>query len=340
MSTPSTPDSNSPTGDAPGAGTSPDSPQALPEKPRGSRKGLIITAAVVVAAIIAAVVVWATQRNSSPEAATAGGSPAAATTTVRIGTTEAGAKFWPILIRKAADQGITIKKVDFSDYNQPNRALSQGQIDLNYFQHIFFLANYNVENHDNLIPLASTYIVPLSIYSKKHTAISQIPAGAKVAIPNDDTNQGRALLLLQKAGLLKLKDGGSPLSTPADVLADQSKVSVTAVDASQTVTALPSVAASVINNGFALDAKLDPESALASDDPNSSESAPYINIFAARANDKDNATYLKVAQLWHDPEVTKTVTEESQNTAEIVTGKSQADLQTALDKLQTEIEHK
>lgn len=314
-------------------------PQALPEKPGGgSHKGLIITAVVVVIAIIAGLIVWATQRNSGSDNGGSAASGAAASTTVRIGTTEAGAKFWPIFIKKAADQGITIKKVDFSDYNQPNRALSQGQIDLNYFQHIFFLANYNVENKDNLIPLASTYIVPLAIYSKKHTKISEIPAGGKVAIPNDDTNQGRALLLLQKAGLLTLKDGGSPLSTPADIVAAKSKVTVTAVDASQTVTALPSVDASVINNGFAVDAKIDAKSALFQDDPDSPDAEPYINIFAARAKDKDNATLIKVAKIWHDPEVTKSVVDESDSTAKIVTGKSQADLQAALDKLQSELQ--
>ncbi len=321
--------------------SSTEEPQALPEKPGGgSRKGLIITAVIVVVAIIAGIIVWATQRNSGSQTAGSTASSAPASTTVRIGTTEAGAKFWPIFIKKAAEQGITIKKVDFSDYNQPNRALSQGQIDLNYFQHIFFLANYNVENKDTLIPLASTYIVPLAIYSKKHTKISEIPAGGKVAIPNDDTNQGRALLLLQKAGLLTLKDGGSPLSTPADVIAAKSKVSVTAVDASQTVTALPSVDASVINNGFAVDAKIDPDSALFQDDPASPDAAPYINIFAARAKDKDNATYLKVAKIWHDPAVTKSVLDESGNTAKVVTGKSQADLQASLDKLESEIKNK
>lgn len=320
------------------AGSTPEESQALPDKPEGGgRKGLIITAVVVVIALIAGAIVWATQRNSGSQAA---GSDATASSTVRIGTTEAGATFWPIFIKKAAAQGITIKKVDFSDYNQPNRALSQGQIDLNFFQHVFFLANYNAENNDNLIPLAPTYIVPLAIYSKKHTKLSQVPAGGKIAIPNDDTNQGRALLLLQKAGLLSLRNGGSPLSTPADIIANKSKITVTAVDASQTVTALPSVDASVINNGFARDAKLDPKSALFQDDPASPESAPYINIFAARAKDKNNATYLKVTQIWHDPEVLKAVLAESDNTAKIVKGTSQADLQSSLDKLQTELKNK
>lgn len=320
----STSDNQSPQGAEPGA---------LPDKPGGGHRGLIITAVVVVVAIIAGVVVWATQRGD--DQATASGSPA--TTTVKIGTTEAGAKFWPIFIKRAAAQGITVEKVDFSDYNQPNRALSQGQLDMNYFQHIFFLANYNVENNDTLVPIDSTYIVPLSVYSKKYTKISQIPAGGKVAIPNDATNQGRALLVLQSAGLLSLKNGGSPLSTPADIVASRSKVGVTAVDASQTVTALPSVDASVVNNGFAVDAKLDPKSALFSDDPNSGKTQPYINILAVRAKDKNNPTYKKVAKIWHDPQVEKAVLADSADTAVIVKGKSQADLQKILESTETQI---
>lgn len=323
----STPDNENP--------QAPERPAALPERPGGGHRGLIITAVVVVVAIIAGVVVWATQRDGDDQASASGS--AAATTTVKIGTTEAGAKFWPIFIKKAAAQGITIKQVNFSDYNQPNRALSQGQLDMNYFQHIFFLANYNVENKDNLAPLDSTYIVPLSIYSKKYTKLSQIPAGGKVAIPNDATNQGRALLLLQSAKLITLRNGGSPLSTPADIVAAQSKVSVTAVDASQTVTALPSVDASVINNGFALDAKIDPKSALFSDDPKSASAQPYINILAVRATDTNNATYKKVARIWHDPAVEQAVLSDSENTAVIVKGKSQADLQKILDTTEAEI---
>lgn len=316
--------------------TSDNQPAALPEKPGGGgHKGLIITAIVVVVALIAGAIVWATQRGSDSGSAASGQS--GQNVTVKIGTSEAGAKFWPIFIKKAAAQGITVEKVAFSDYNQPNRALSQGQIDMNYFQHIFFLANYNKENNDNLVPLASTYIVPLSVYSKTHNKISEIPDGGKIAIPNDATNQGRALLVLQKAGLVSLKNGGSPLSTPADIVADKSKVTVTPVDAAQTVTALPSVDGSVVNNGFALDAKLDPKKALFSDDPKGSDTEPYINILAVRHGDQNNATYKKLAEIWHDREVVQAVETDSGNTAVIVKGKSQADLQKILDNTQSKL---
>jgi D-methionine transport system substrate-binding protein len=87
-----------------------------------------------------------------------------------------------------------------------------------------------------------------------------------------------------------------------------------------------------------VDAKIDAKSALFQDDPDSPDAEPYINIFAARAKDKDNATLIKVAKIWHDPEVTKSVVDESDSTAKIVTGKSQADLQAALDKLQSELQ--
>lgn len=307
-------------------------PRALPDQPRrGPGKALTITAVVVAVAIIAGLVVWAVNDRRSDQA-----DPA---TTVRIGTTEASASFWPVLKEKAAQRGITVDVVNFADYTQPNQALSQGQVDLNYFQHLFFLANYNVEKGDDLVPLSATYVVPLSLYSKKHTALDQFGPGSVVAIPNDQTNQGRALLLLQSAGLLKLRDGGSALSTPADVITSASKVSVKPVDARATVTALGGVDGSVVNNGFARDAKIDPNSALFADSATSSSAEPYINVFAVRAADKDKPALRTVAEVWHDPQVVKAVVDDSQGSAVAVTGKSQADLQTILDDLQTTIKN-
>ena len=172
---------------------------ALPERPKRNR-GLLIAIAIVVVLAVAAVVVFATR---GPDEAAAG------RTTVRIGTTEAGATYWTTFRELAAEQNIDLQVVSFSDYTQANPALSQSRIDLNLFQHLLFLANYNVANNDTLTPIASTYVVPLSLYSRKHTAVTDIPAGGTVAIPNDPTNQARALLVLQKANLITLKGGGA-----------------------------------------------------------------------------------------------------------------------------------
>jgi D-methionine transport system substrate-binding protein len=289
--------------------TDPGSTPALPDKPKKSRGFLIgIVVAAVVVLVGAAVLVVNLTRSDT----------AADRVTVKIGTTEASADYWPILINLAAEQGIDIQTVNFGDYTQANPALSQGQLDLNLFQHLLYLASFNVSTGDTLTPIGSTVVVPLGLYSEKHATIDDIPQGGQVAIPNDPTNQARALLVLQQAGLIALKDGGNVLSTPAEIDQANSKVTVTPVDAKQTVTSLASVDAAIINNNFALDAKLDPSKALYNDDPSKPAAQPYINAFVAREADKDNPTYLKIAELYQDPAVTKAVVDASQGTAVIV----------------------
>lgn len=257
-------------------------------------------------------------------------------TIVKVGTTEAGSDVWPVLERLGKEQGLDIQPVSFSDYTQANPALAQGQTDLNLFQHLQFLAGYNVEAKQTLTPIGSTVVVPLPLYSKKHKSLSQIPDGGKVTVPNDATNQARALLVLQAAGLIKLKDGGNALSTPADIDKAASKVTVVPVDAAQTVASLPSVDGAIVNNNFALDANLDPKSALFQDDPKSKTAEPYINVFVARAADKNNATYQKVVKLWHSPEVVAAEQKETKNTAVIV-DRPAAQLEQILARLQKDI---
>ncbi|MGJ4844033.1 MetQ/NlpA family ABC transporter substrate-binding protein [Leifsonia sp. Le1] len=302
---------------------------SLPEKPK-SKTGWIVGIGIAVIAIVVAVVLVVV--NLSAPAS----SGAEKRVSVKIGTTEQSAPYWPILKKAAAKEGIDITVVGFRDYTQANPALADKQIDLNLFQHLQFLANYDVSANATLVPIASTQVVPLPLYSKKYTSVEQIPQGAKIAIPNDATNQARALLVLQKAGLLKLKDGGNTLATPADIVASDSKVSVIPVDAAQTAPALDSADGAIVNNNFALTAGIDPKSALFQDDPKSDTAEPYINAFVAREADKDNKTYLKIAELYHTTAVTDAVLAESKNTAVIV-DRPQSDLIAILDKLKTTI---
>ena len=223
----------------------------------------------------------------------------ATTETVKIGVVGAGDPYWETFTEAAAEEGITVELVDFSEYTQPNPALSAGELDLNQFQHIIYLATYNVQADDDLVPIGSTAIYPLGLYSTKYTSVDDIPAGETVAVPNDESNQARGLLVLQSAGLVDLKDGGSIFSTVADVL-DTSKVKVEALDAAFTATSLPDVAAAIINNDFVEDAGLSFDDAIAKDDPSDSSAFPYINIFAARAEDADNPTYLKLVQIYQN----------------------------------------
>ena len=304
-----------------------DDPHWLPPKPKRDRSLLIAGLVVIIALVVGVGVTFfgASGLFASDDDADV----------VTIGTTEGTQDYWPIFVRKAKEQGITINTVNFSDANQPNPALAQGHVDLNLFQHLQFLADYNVSTHNNLAPVGSTYIVPLAIYSEKHDSLDAIPQGASVAIPNDPTNQARALLVLQAAGLVSLRDGGSIKATPTDVLAD-SRVNVVPIAAQQTVTSLPSVDAAVINNNFAQDANLDPSSAIYKDDPKSPAAAPYTNVIVARGGDENNARYQKVVKIFHDPEVTAALVAQSKDTAVIVQ-RPQAELKQILTGLEEQI---
>lgn len=227
----------------------------------------------------------------------------AAASVVKIGVTDASEDYWNVYKQKAQAAGITVEFVNFTDYNQPNPALSQNQLQLNEFQHLQYLANYNVKNNDTLVPIGATAVYPLPLYSTKHASVDAIPQGGQVAIPNDPTNQARSLLVLEAAKLVTIKGGGTSLSTPNDVDAAASKVTVVPVDAAQTAANLPSVDAAIVNNNYAVAAHLGNDKIIFKDDPNSSSSKPYINAFVARSVDKDNPTYRKLAELYHDPEV-------------------------------------
>ena len=217
---------------------------------------------------------------------------------VRIGVVGASDPYWETFTAAAADEGIEVELVDFTDYNQPNPALSEGELDLNQFQHIVYLADYNVANDDDLVAVGSTAIYPLAVFSTKHEELSEIPEGGTVAIPSDPTNRARALNVLQSAELIELSDGGSLFSTPDDIDAAASKVSVTEMDASFTATSLADVDAAVVNNDFVTDAGLEFSDALYQDDPEDEGAKYFINIFAAKAADAENPTYQKLVEIY------------------------------------------
>lgn len=257
-------------------------------------------------------------------AACSSGSPEAVPTeastddpvTVTIGVTDIDKDYWDTFTELAAEEGITVELKNFTDYQQPNPALSNGQLDLNQFQHLLFLANYNVNSDDDLVAIGGTVIYQLGLYTEKgYASPDDIPDGAQIAIPNDATNQARALLVLQSAGLISLKGGGNALSTPAEIDTDASRVQVVPVDANQTSVQLRSLDAAVINNNFAADAKIDPTSAIYSDLEDTDTARPYVNVFAARAEDADNPLFAKLVEIYHRPEVIDQVLESNKGTA-------------------------
>ncbi|MFV2145468.1 MULTISPECIES: MetQ/NlpA family ABC transporter substrate-binding protein [Isoptericola] len=271
--------------------------------------------------------------SGGAEAAVAGGT---AEDPIRIGVVSSGETYWDTFADAAAAEGITVEIVNFSDYQLPNQGLSDGDLDLNQFQHLQFLAGYNDARGDDLTPIGATAVYPLGLYSTAHASVEEIPAGGEVAIPNDDTNQARALLVLQEAGLVALRDGGSSFSTPADVLADESRVTVTPVDAAQTALALQDVDASIVNNDFVGDAGLTAEDAIYSDDPDASAAEPYINVWVSRAADADDETLNQLVDIFHTEEIEQGVLDASGGTG-VIKDNDAADLQAVLDGIQADL---
>lgn len=263
-----------------------------------------------------------------------GGDAAGGSETVRIGVVGASDPEWATFTQAAEDEGISVEIVDFAEYTQPNPTLSEGELDLNQFQHLVYLARYNVSSESDLVPVGSTAIYPLGLYSTQYESVEDIPDGATIAIPNDESNLARGLLVAQSAGLLTLRDGGSAFSTIDDVIADESRVTVTTLDAALTPTSLPDVAAAIINNDFVQDAGLSFDEAIAQDDPSDPASAAYVNVFASQSEEKDNETYQRLVSIYQDTQaVLDDVQETSGGTAEFV--KVPADeLQSTLERVE------
>lgn len=254
--------------------------------------------------------------------------------TIRIGTTDSSKKAWAVFEDKAKEAGITLDIKNFSDYSTPNLALSQDQLDVNLFQHLKFLAEYNVGNNDDLTPVGATEIVPLALFWKDHDSLDGIE-GESIVIPNDPSNQGRAINVLVQAKLITLKPEAQGLvtPTPADIDKDASKVEITPVDAAQTTAAYGEGKPAIINNSFLDRAGIDPNLAVFQDDPESTEAEPYINVFVTKAEDKDDENVAKLVELWHTKEVQDAVAEDSKGTS-VSVERSAEDLQKILKRLE------
>ncbi|MEV6426835.1 MetQ/NlpA family ABC transporter substrate-binding protein [Nocardia sp. NPDC051463] len=252
---------------------------------------------------------------------------------VRVGVNDIALPHWAVYQKKAAEQGITVEYVNFTDYNQPNPALSQKRVDLNKFQHVRYLANYNVRNNDTLVPIGATEIFPLTLYSRKYKSVNDIPKGGQITLSNNPANQVRPLLTLSAAGLIVLRGGASWDSTIEDVDTAASTVRLTAIDPTLTAPSLDSADAAFVDDTFARPAGLTTKEVIFADDPERPELKQYINIFAARAADKDNPKLVALAKLYHDPEVEAAVRAETGYEGVFKTN-DPADLQATLTELE------
>ena len=199
-----------------------------------------------------------------------------------------------------AKEGVDLKVKVFTDYIQPNVQVAEKRLDANFFQHQPYLDEFNKAKGTHLINVAAVHLEPLGAYSSKYKKLDEIKDGSTVVIPNDATNGGRALLLLDKAGLITLKDKTNILSTPKDITANPKKLKFRELEAATIPRVLTQVDLALINTNYALEAKLNPETdALVIEGSDS----PYVNILVARPDDKDSADMQKLVAALHSPEV-------------------------------------
>lgn len=218
-----------------------------------------------------------------------------------------------------ANSGVKLEFTQFSDYTQPNQAVRDGDVDINAFQHYYYLQNWNEENNADLVAVADTYIAPIRLYSgtkdgkNKYTDLKEIPENGTIAVPNDATNESRALNLLQDAGLIKLDVDSSKLATIANIKENPKNLTISELDASQTAASLTSVDAAVVNNTFVREAGIDFEKALYRESVGEN-SKNWYNLIAAKkdwkSSDKADAIQ-KIIDAYHTDSVKKVIEESS-----------------------------
>ncbi|KRG41350.1 methionine ABC transporter substrate-binding protein [Stenotrophomonas pictorum JCM 9942] len=197
-------------------------------------------------------------------------------------------------------QGVTLDVRVFNDYVQPNDQLVQKQVDANYFQTEPYLDAYNRDRKTDLVTVTGVHIEPFGAYSRRVTSLDALPNGADVVIPNDPSNNSRALILLDTAGVIKLKDPNNALSTQRDIVANPRQLKFRELDSAMLPRVLDQVDLALINTNYALDAGLNPtKDALAIE----SSDSPYVNFLVARPDNKDDARVQKLARALNSPEV-------------------------------------
>ena len=243
----------------------------------------------IVAAAGLALALTACGGNSGAATTAAASSSAASDNVITVGASPSPhAEILEAIKPELEAQGYELKVVEYSDYVQPNVALSEGDLDANYFQHLPYLENYNTENGTGLASAGAIHFEPMGLYAGKSSDITNVPDGAKIAVPSDATNEARALLLLQEQGVIKLTDGVGLEATANDIVENPHNVELVEVEAAAVPRSLQDVDFGVINGNYALSAGLDTSATLASEDADSEAAQTYANIVAVRNGDEDS----------------------------------------------------
>ena len=239
--------------------------------------------------------------------------PAETKKEIKIGATAGPhAEVAEAVAKEAQKQGLNVKVVEFTDYITPDKALASGDIDLNSYQHKPFLDNFNKQNNSDLVPIGKTILMRMGVYSDKVKDVKDIKDGGIVAIPNDPTNGGRGLVLLEKAGLIKLKDGVGFKATIADIADNPKNLQFKELEAAQLPRSLADVDAAAITMNYVMSAGLDVQKQgiflESKDEPLA------VMVLAARNKDKDDPTYKKIADIFRSEAVKQFIADKYKGT--------------------------
>jgi D-methionine transport system substrate-binding protein len=203
------------------------------------------------------------------------------------------------------DKGYQLDIQEFNDYVQPNLALENKELDANYFQHITYLNDFNKEKGTHLVSAGDIHYEPFGIYAGKTKSLDALADGATIAVPNDTTNEDRALLLLQDQGLIKLKDGAGITATKNDITENKKNLKIQEIEAAQTARSLPDVDLAVINGNYAIAGGLKVADALAAEADTSLAATAYVNVIAVRDGDQNNPGIKALVEVLRSDDIKK-----------------------------------
>lgn len=236
--------------------------------------------------------------------------------TVKLGVVGENNEVWDSVSKRLSEEtNIDVKLVYFTDYVQPNIALDAGDLDLNSFQTQIYMENFNKDQGLSNVSVGYTVMAPLGIYSKKVTKIDELKEGAKVTIPDDVSNEGRALRLLQAAGLITVDASKGLLPTTDDITANPLKLDITPLASNQTARSLDDVDIAVINSGMAVDAGLTPTQDAIFLEAVNEDSKPYYNVIAAKDSRKDEEVFKTIVKYYQSDETAAVIKESSKGSS-------------------------
>ena len=231
--------------------------------------------------------------------------------TIKVGATPAPhADILEVAKDLMAEKGYTLEIVEYNDYVQPNNSVEDGSLDANYFQHITYMNNFNEENGTHLVSVAAIHYEPFGIYAGKTASLDALADGAQIAVPNDGTNEARALLLLEQEGLITLKQGVGLSATKSDIASNPHNYEIVELEAQLLTTTLQDVDVAVINGNYAIDAGLKVSEALAVEAANGAAAEAYANVITVKAGNENNDAVKALVEVLKSDKI-KTYIEET-----------------------------